>query len=387
MFFHLLGNRQGAFLKAWIKKLAEQFEVENDRPKRKNSKDEQNNVDAEISESKATLMYILDCLNNHILEFENYPQRKTREKIDHYLQLLVATPEEKLEPVLFDIRQFYSSYRIAEHSFVQKNFDDFKKIIWEFADQLGEDLQIEKKNDEELVSHFQQLKEAVDSNSLEALKKKSREFINSYVEIQSEKNIRKSKRLTSLKKNVSTVKKQLLEAHHTLRVDHLTQAYNRKSFDEQLKKHVQMSPLSQTPVCLLIMDIDFFKKINDSYGHDIGDFILKECVRMLKEVFTRDDQYVYRIGGEEFAILLPDFKTEHAIQKCEEAMQKIRKEVFVQGDLKIQFTMSIGIAEHLENEKESDWLKRADSALYQSKNTGRNKYTVADKVPPKLKVA
>ncbi len=374
-------------MKAWVKKLVEQFEVDDKKPRKKNSEVETKSEAEEISDSKATLMYVLDCLNAHLLEFENHPQRKTREKIDRYLQQLVATPDDKLESVLFDVRQFYSGYRIAEHSFVQKNFDDLKKIIWEFADQLGEDLQDEKRSDEHLKNHFQELKEAVDSNSLESLKKKSREFIHSYIEMQSEKNEKKTKRLTSLKRNMTTVKKQLLEAHHTLRVDHLTQAYNRKSFDEQLKKYVQMTAVMQTPITLLILDIDHFKKINDSYGHDIGDFILIECVRLLKEVFTREDQLVYRIGGEEFAILLPDYKTEPAKQKCEEVLQKIRKQVFVHGELKIQFTMSIGLAEHQESEKESEWLKRADSALYLSKNNGRDKCTVAGISPAKLKVA
>jgi diguanylate cyclase len=157
----------------------------------------------------------------------------------------------------------------------------------------------------------------------------------------------------------------------------MTQAYNRKSFDEQMKKHQQMAVISQTPVSIITIDIDFFKKINDAYGHDIGDFVLKECVVLLKEVFHREDDFVARIGGEEFAVILPSFTFEHAIVRAEEALAKIRKEVFVHDKLEIKFTVSMGIAQLIQNETVDQWLKRADTALYQSKQTGRNKYTVA----------
>jgi diguanylate cyclase len=86
---------------------------------------------------------------------------------------------------------------------------------------------------------------------------------------------------------------------------------------------------------------------------------------------------VARIGGEEFAVILPDSRVEDAVRMAEEAMAKIRREVFIQGELEIKFTVSMGIAQLLNGEKVDQWLKRADQALYQSKNTGRNKYTVA----------
>jgi diguanylate cyclase (GGDEF)-like protein len=190
-----------------------------------------------------------------------------------------------------------------------------------------------------------------------------------------------------MKKNLSSVKKQLMEANRNMRVDHLTSAFNRKSFDEQMKKHLQMATLSLTPVSVIILDIDFFKKINDAYGHDIGDYVLKECVKMLKEVFHRDDDFVARIGGEEFAVILPNFAAEHTLVKAEEALNKIRKEVFVHGELKIHFTVSMGIAQWIHNETVDQWIKRADSALYQSKQTGRNKYTLSSPPVADKKVA
>jgi diguanylate cyclase len=130
-------------------------------------------------------------------------------------------------------------------------------------------------------------------------------------------------------------------------------------------------------------DIDFFKKINDSYGHDIGDFVLKECVQMLQGSFNRKEDFVARIGGEEFAVLLPDCKIEEAVKKAAVCLDKIRKEKLLHGKLEIKFTVSMGLAELNPGENAEQWLKRADQALYQSKNSGRDKYTVS---PNKIQI-
>jgi diguanylate cyclase (GGDEF)-like protein len=98
---------------------------------------------------------------------------------------------------------------------------------------------------------------------------------------------------------------------------------------------------------------------------------------MLKELFPRDVDSVSRIGGEEFAILLPDYQIEHAIKKAESAGQKIRSETILEGDTRINFTVSMGIAQLHEGESAEQWMKRADLALYESKKAGRDRYTIA----------
>ena len=128
---------------------------------------------------------------------------------------------------------------------------------------------------------------------------------------------------------------------------------------------------------LLLMDLDRFKNINDTYGHDIGDFILKECVKLLQSVFHQEGDFVARIGGEEFAIVLPNHNVEHAVKRAEAAMARIRKEVFIVENMELRFTVSMGIAQLSEDETTDNWIKRADAALYESKNSGRNRYTLA----------
>lgn len=366
-------------MKQWVKKLVDQLDwTEHEKgPEAPH---------ADMTEDRATLLYILDNYSKHLFEVDKQPVRRVRETFDNFVKGLVSN-EGNSEKILFQLRQFFSSYRIDEYSFIQNTFDDFKRIIWDFAEQLSDDIQYEQAKDAEAAKSLEQLREAVDANSIDALRSKSREFIDFYIKYQTQKDDRRTKRMSTMKKSLSTVKKQLMEANHNMRVDHLTQAFNRKSFDEQMKKHMQMSVISQYPVTLLTLDIDHFKKVNDNYGHDIGDFVLKECVKMLKEVFHREDDFVARVGGEEFAVILPAFNSESAVVKAEEALNKIRKETFVHGELKINFTVSIGIAQWTQNETQDQWIKRADTALYTSKQTGRNKYTLASALEAVKKIA
>lgn len=361
-------------MKQWVKKLVEQFDM--DWGTTQNSPGKTREV-PNISEDRATLLFILDVFNKHLFEIQNHSVRKVRNKLDSYAKELVRPDGADTERVLFELRQFISSYRIDEYSYVQNTFDDFKRIIWDFADHLSEEVEAEASSNADINQSLEQLREAVESNSIEDLRAKSREFIDFYIKHQSSHNERRSKRMETIKKNLTTVKRQLLEANTTMRRDHLTGAHNRRSYDEQIRRYLQLHDIDKDPMTLIILDIDFFKKINDSYGHDIGDFILKECVRLIQESFSREEDFIARLGGEEFAVILPGCDAKAAIKMAEEAMNRIRKEVFVHEHLQIRFTVSMGIAEVCSGEKADSLYKRADEALYESKQTGRNKYTLA----------
>lgn len=366
-------------MKQWMKKLVDQLDVDWGNNASKTASD----AAPQLSEDRATLLYIIDTYNKHLFEVQNHSVRKVRDKLDAFAKDLVRPDSEETEKALFRFRQFFSSYRIDEYSYVQNTFDDFKRIIWEFADHLNEEAQIEESAMTDMSQSLEELREAVDSNSIEDLRAKSRQFINFYLENQTKNNERRSKRMDSIKKNLTTVKKQLMEANQTMRRDHLTGAHNRKSYDEQIKRYLQLHELDKDPITLVLLDIDFFKKINDAYGHDIGDFVLKECVRILEENFGRKEDFIARLGGEEFGVILPGCDEASAIKMVEQCMAAIRKEVFVQDKIEIRFTASFGIAPIHQGESADTWYKRADAALYQSKQTGRNKYTVAGPTPIK----
>ena len=147
--------------------------------------------------------------------------------------------------------------------------------------------------------------------------------------------------------------------------------------DEYCEQHMRLAEASGQPLSMLMVDIDHFKRINDTYGHPVGDFVLKELVKSLKAIFHRESDFVARIGGEEFAVLLPDHQLDHALVKAEEVLQRVRAEAYAHEGHEIRFTVSLGIAQLAKAESFSSWMKRTDLALYHSKNNGRNRLTAA----------
>lgn len=156
--------------------------------------------------------------------------------------------------------------------------------------------------------------------------------------------------------------------------DGLTGIFNRHYFDTHIKQMVKKSTDSKRPLCLLMCDIDHFKQVNDTYGHQAGDIVLKTIANVLKNIFKVTD-LVARYGGEEFAILLNDITIDEAMyiaQRARTRVESIDFKVKTQKD-PIKKTISIGVTEYKIGESISDFIERTDKALYQAKEDGRNK--------------
>jgi diguanylate cyclase (GGDEF)-like protein len=364
-------QKMEASLKNWIVRLMEQLDP----------KSEGIELKIQMSEERATLLFLLDLYCKNSIETDTNSSRKIRDDLDGFAKELLRPDDADLEKTLFRLRQYFTSYRVEETTYVQKTLAEFRRIIWEFAEQLSQD------EDSDLEGSVQGLREAVESNSVELLKKHTKGFLQTYMKHQEKRQHAKTKRMDNIRKNLNSVKKQLVDANSNMRLDHLTKALNRKHFDESLAEVAKTAHLTQAPVCLMIMDIDHFKKINDTYGHALGDYVLIECVKLLKSVFSRENDIFARIGGEEFAVILPDYRVEHAVKKAEQALAKIRSETLIDKENRIRFTISLGLAQLLPTEDVQDWMKRADQALYSAKNSGRDKYVVAQALALHTKAA
>jgi len=156
-------------------------------------------------------------------------------------------------------------------------------------------------------------------------------------------------------------------------VDSLTNIYNRRAFDEFATKGVLRAQREKTPISLILMDIDFFKQVNDSYGHQVGDKVLQEFSLRLKNSLRQYD-ILARYGGEEFTLLLPDTNTSTAMIIAEKLRNTIAQPVFcLAGDTELKVTASFGVAtnqgEHIHWQQ---LISFADQALYHAKENGRN---------------
>lgn len=163
------------------------------------------------------------------------------------------------------------------------------------------------------------------------------------------------------------------------RVDYLTNLSNRRYFMEQAEAELHRALRYETPFALLMIDIDHFKQINDTYGHKTGDLVLQKLSELLKQSL-REVDILGRIGGEEFAILLPESKLENAVEVAERLRTQIANSMLVEENgVAIRFTVSVGIALLDSGNKTLDALfAQADEALYKAKNSGRNCVRVKD---------
>lgn len=149
--------------------------------------------------------------------------------------------------------------------------------------------------------------------------------------------------------------------------DALTNVGNRRFFDQKLSEHITLSERYNTPFSLMLLDIDFFKKINDRFGHDVGDKVLIEFSNLIKNSLREGDVFA-RIGGEEFAILLPLTTKDKAYILA----QKLREMVESSKGI-TPITVSIGLVQYEKGDEDKLLVKRADAVLYKAKETGRNK--------------
>ena len=155
--------------------------------------------------------------------------------------------------------------------------------------------------------------------------------------------------------------------------DQLTTLYNRHYFTSEVVKQINIWRRYQRPLAILILDIDYFKKINDTYGHLAGDYALQSLAKICQGV-VRDIDTVARIGGEEFAILLPSTAVNGAMQTAERIRRQTEAFSFKYDNVSFRMTVSIGITE-LTDESWSitEFMKAADEMLYKAKNSGRNR--------------
>ena len=191
------------------------------------------------------------------------------------------------------------------------------------------------------------------------------------------KNLAKKAAFFLLLRDINDHADTLSQIIHANSSDHLTGLLNRRAFFDLAEIEIRRWSRTPRPLCLLAIDADFFKKVNDQFGHGVGDNVLK----LMAEAFTacvRDTDVAARIGGEEFTVLLPHTELKDAYSLAERIRVAVESIVMMIGDHPLNLTVSIGIAEMSSSIKDVENLMQlADGALYRAKNLGRNRIEIA----------
>lgn len=197
------------------------------------------------------------------------------------------------------------------------------------------------------------------------------------IELLGQELLESNKELNNLMRELNAKNRELRRANATItelsRTDPLTQCSNRRYFDERLEELISMVRRQSRPLCLVMTDIDHFKKVNDRYGHDSGDRVLQKFSALLRQ-FTRTEDLVARFGGEEFVVLLPFTDLDQARAMSERIRLDLAEKDFLGNGY--QVTASFGISQLRKEDQPLNLLRRADQALYQAKESGRNRTAV-----------
>lgn len=161
--------------------------------------------------------------------------------------------------------------------------------------------------------------------------------------------------------------------HLEANTDGLTKCFNKMYFNNQLDLEVKKSKVTGNPLSLVIFDLDHFKHLNDNYGHDAGDYVLKEMAQLLRDNGIRSGDTFARYGGEEFVVLLPKTNLKQAFEIAERLRKLVETHEFTYDGKRLPVAASIGVADYRQGVNTgTDLFKRADSAVYKSKEGGRN---------------
>jgi diguanylate cyclase (GGDEF)-like protein len=219
------------------------------------------------------------------------------------------------------------------------------------------------RNNQELKRESKNLVENIEINNEEETKKNVKEFENKLLS-----------KLEQYQKKIDELNKELGKAYRDLHIDSLTKAYNRKALEEHLNKILEAGKNKNLNLFVMVLDLDYFKEINDTYGHLIGDFVLIKFVQIIKNIIRKEDK-IYRFGGDEFVIIFNRIEEKNIMKIANKIVEKVASTKLKYKDNLISLTTSIGVTCYKSGDTIESILKRADGAVYKSKKQ-RNKATI-----------
>lgn len=253
--------------------------------------------------------------------------------------------------------------------------DDMRRMLATFIDRLSEMARSAGYFHEKLEENARQIEQA---KSLAEIAPVLQEVVGATREMARESKTA-SDQLQEMRERASHTDAELAKLHQELdrvsaqaRHDSLTGALNRKGLDEAIDREISSVRRKDTPLCMALLDIDNFKKLNDALGHATGDLALAHLATVARECMRPQDSLA-RYGGEEFVILLPDTPLDRGVEAMTRLQRELTKRFFLAGTEKILITFSAGVAQLAANETGSAAIKRADQAMYLAKRAGKNR--------------
>jgi len=297
------------------------------------------------------------------------------------IQSLLAGPidHQSLKEAMRTMKDVIYKQGVLKHS-VSEAKTTVKNMMLKYVDRLSELATTTGDYHEKVSGYSLQISKAPDiptlNTILEDVLRETRvtqdEAIRSRDQMLAEK-----KHVAEAEQRIEALQSQLVQMSELVREDELTGSLNRRGLDDVFEREAARSVRKKTPLCVAMLDLDDFKRLNDTRGHLAGDEALIHLVRVVKQALRTMD-VVARFGGEEFLVVLPDTELKDAIDVVTRLQRELTKQIFMYNNERILITFSAGVALHRDKEDQAALIQRADAALYKAKASGKNRVVAAD---------
>jgi diguanylate cyclase (GGDEF)-like protein len=328
-----------------------------------------------------TLASVLRILGDHALPTRQISVSDFQETMASLAKKMLVGPgreeaasgKKGRQKVYAEIRQEVRRQRKAESQEYTNHRQSASIIVADLVAGLRKSLEARRGYDEGIVQALTEMEGAVEEGNLNTIRRVCSKTVHQIRDVVAVQRERDQQQLNELSEQLRSMKEELLETQSQMKRDPLTEVLNRGAFDSTFFQTVDIANASAMELVLFMLDLDHFKQVNDQFGHQAGDTVLKEVGKQLIRCFPRKDDMVFRYGGEEFAILCRNTGKADALMLGERTRQQIARGTIALPDALHQQTVSIGCAVLQPGEPADALLKRADEALYAAKRNGRNR--------------
>jgi diguanylate cyclase (GGDEF)-like protein len=348
-------------------------------------------VGRESRELDAAIDAVVDMLRvfgEHAFETPSVPAESTREECDGWARKIAMGQSLGVEggPPRRDFggaRRYFAAHRAHEREYVTSSVANLREAVHAFARCLARTVGEDRAADAKVGAQLGNLVAAFGAGEADVIRKEAEGVVDVVTDVMEQRKKLQQEQMQVLSEKITRLKTELHEARESAALDPLTQLHNRTSLDSQLERVADLSFLMSATPCLLMIDVDHFKSVNDRFGHPIGDQVIRRIADTLVRNFLRREDFVARYGGEEFVVVVPDSSSHAVRQRAERVRQAIGEIAFSKGTEQFTVTASIGVAVLGHGDTGKSWLERADAALYEAKSAGRNRVVFADEAGAK----
>jgi diguanylate cyclase len=324
-----------------------------------------------------TIRALLYCIKEFSLDLTELDADRFKERIDTLTGYFLDDEKPaKLQHIFADYKDVILAYIEREKDYLRDREGEFKNIIEVLTTGLTTLTEENQEFNTRIYERSGKLEKIIYLDDIRKMKEELRQEVEQIKDYVRGKQTRDTQHLHTLSQEVHTLRLDVEKAQHASLTDGLTGAYNRLAFDMHIKKLVERDTIAPTSCAMLMLDIDNFKPINDTYGHPVGDRVIMALVQRCRTLIRKDD-VLARYGGEEFVVLLHGASLRQGLKKARAICKEVAGVRYAIDEQRphdtMTFTVSIGVSALQRGDTVEAFIERTDKALYTAKHEGKNR--------------